>query len=365
MGYGQRRQRAGVAASLALFASAAPLHAQTEPPAVQRHVAAAQAAAGTQWTALFSTLCSPPAPAAAAPAAPVAAAAPAAATPAPAAKVTAPAVKPVPERSKWYAEPVKVFDNLYYVGMTEYSAWAVTTSEGIILVDTLYDYSVEAEVVEGLRKLGLDPTTIRYAIISHGHADHSGGAKYLQDELGTKIVMSADDWALVERGDGSKPRRDVVATDGMKLTLGDTTLRLHLTPGHTLGTLSTVIPLKDGQRSHVAVTWGGTAFNWLKNRDGYITPERPDSFWFQHYSRSATRFLEVAAQAKADVLLSNHTYFDNSKTKLPLLATRTAAQPHPYVVGPRSVRDYLTVARECAQAGLARLPGPQRKAKSQ
>ena len=37
----------------------------------------------------------------------------------------------------------------------------------------------------------------------------------------------------------------MVATDGMKLTLGDTTLTMYLTPGHTLGTISTLIPVKD------------------------------------------------------------------------------------------------------------------------
>ena len=67
-------------------------------------------------------------------------------------------------------EPVKVFDNLYFVGMTEYSAWAVKTSDGIILLDTIYDYSIEDEVVGGLKKLGLDPATIKYALVSHGHA---------------------------------------------------------------------------------------------------------------------------------------------------------------------------------------------------
>ena len=147
----------------------------------------------------------------------------------------------------------------------------------------------------------------------------------------------------------------MVATDGMALTLGDTTLTLHLTPGHTLGTISTVIPLRDHGTPHVAVTWGGTAFNWLANRTGYITPERPDAFWFRHYIDSSARFRDLAARAGADVVLSNHTNFDNSKTKLPMLRTRTPGQPHPYVVGPSGVRGYLTVASECAQAGLARL----------
>ena len=52
---------------------------------------------------------------------------------------------------------MKVFDNLYFLGQTEYSVWAVTTSQGIIVIDTIFDYSVEDEVVGGLKKLGLDP----------------------------------------------------------------------------------------------------------------------------------------------------------------------------------------------------------------
>ena len=327
----------------AFLCQALVLGADGEPPAVARHVAAARAAAGTQWEGLANALCSPPATAPVPPLPPS----------------TAPAAAPPsepPERSTWYAAPVKVFDNLYYVGMTEYSAWALTTSAGIILIDTLYDYSVEAEVVGGLQQLGLDPKTIRYAIVSHGHRDHAGGAKYLQDAFGTKIVLSAADWDLLDRTGGIRPRRDVVATDGMELTLGEATLRLYVTPGHTLGTLSIVMPLQDHGHSHVAVTWGGTAFNWLKNRDGYITPERPDAFWFEHYQASATRFAGIAAKAHADVLLSNHTLFDGSKQKLPLVRTRGAGQPNPYVVGPASVAAYLTVAGECARAGLARLP---------
>jgi len=324
--------------------AAAPLGAQADSPAVAAHVAAAKAAAGTEWDGLFSRLCA--APAAPAPSASANQGAAAASAP--------PRPAGPPDRATWYGPPVKVFDNLYYVGMTEYSAWAVTTSAGIILVDTIYDYSVEAEIVDGLRTLGLDPKTIKYAIVSHGHADHSGGAKYLQDTFGTRIVMSAADWDLIDRTP-VRPRRDVVATDGMALTLGDTTITLYVTPGHTLGTLSTVIPITDRGTPHVAVTWGGTAFNWLANRAGYITPERPDAFWFHHYIDSSARFRDVAATAKADVVLSNHTNFDNSKTKLPLMAARRADQPNPYVVGPAAVRGYLTVANECAQAGLARL----------
>jgi metallo-beta-lactamase class B len=265
-------------------------------------------------------------------------------------------------RDDWHTEPVKVFDNLYFVGQTEYSAWAVTTSAGIILVDTIYDYSVEDEVVGGLRKLGLDPASIKYAIVSHGHGDHSGGAKYLQDHFGTRIILSAADWDLLDRSNGTKPKRDMVATDGQQLTLGDTTLTMYLTPGHTYGTISTLIPVKDRGVPHLAAEWGGTLFNWLTNRNAYITPERPDSFWFETYRTSAGRFREIAAKAGADVILSNHTIYDGSKTKLPAVLARKAGEDNPYVIGKAGVDRYMTVVSRCASAGLEQARQKERAA---
>ena len=67
----------------------------------------------------------------------------------------------VPPREAWYAEPARVFDNLYFVGGKIHSSWALTTSEGIILIDTIYPYNSEELIVGGLRKLGLDPNDIK------------------------------------------------------------------------------------------------------------------------------------------------------------------------------------------------------------
>jgi metallo-beta-lactamase class B len=315
---------------------------QTSSGAVETHVAAAKKAAGEEWAGVFSTTCNTAVP-------------PARTTPAATRAPAAPRPPGPPERSTWHAEPVKVFDNLYWLGQTEYSVWAVTTSDGIIVIDTIFDYSVEDEVVGGLKKLGMDPAKIKYAIVSHGHGDHSGGAKFLQDTFGTRVILSAADWDLLDRSTGTKPKRDMVATDGMKLTLGDTTLTLYLTPGHTLGTISTLIPVKDNGTPHLVAEWGGTAFNWMNGPGAYITPDRPATFWFKTYSDSARRFRDIAAKAGADIVIANHTIFDGSKTKLPALAARKAGQPNPYVVGKEGVLRYMTTVDECAQAGLTRL----------
>ena len=166
----------------------------------------------------------------------------------------APAGPPAPPaRETWYAEPVKVFDNLYFLGQTEFSVWAITTSQGIILLDAIFDYSVEDEVVGGLKKLGLDPAQIKYVMVSHGHLDHAGGAKFLQERFGARLLMSAADYDLLDQDNPSwKPKRDMVVTDGQQLTLGDTTLTLlpHARPHrrHDLDDLP-------GARRRPAATW--------------------------------------------------------------------------------------------------------------
>jgi metallo-beta-lactamase class B len=313
------------AVGLGLVAGLAVTSTGAQPAAeIETHMAAAKAAAGTEYEGLLQRLCIAPD------------------------KGPSPQVAPgaPPDRTKWLAQPVKVFDNLYFVGTIEHSAWAVTTSEGIILVDTIYDYTVEDAVVGGLKKLGLDPATIKYAIVSHGHGDHAGGARYLQEHFGTRVILSAADWDVVEKSPRvpTKPKRDMVATDGQKLTLGDTTLTLYLTPGHTPGTISTLIPVKDGGKSHLAAEWGGTAFNFQQ------TPQA-----FQTYIDSARRFSDIVRKTGADVLIANHTIFDGSKTKLPAILKRKPGDPNPYVIGNDSVLRYMKVAEECANVGLLRV----------
>ena len=317
-----------VAGCILVGLGAAAALGQSAPDTPEAHRAKARAAAQKDLVGLLNRVCAvTPTPA------PQAGRGPAA----------APAQRSDPPREQWYAEPVKVFDNLYFVGTKVHGAWAVTTSEGIIVIDALYDYAVESEVDGGLRKLGLDPAKIKFVVVSHGHGDHHGGAKYLQDHFNPRLIMGALDWDMVERDTRNpKPRRDLVATDGEKLTLGDTTLTLYITPGHTPSTISTLVPVKDGGRPHLAAEWGGTA----------ITSATPLD-QVQAYVRSAARFRDLSGGAGADVIIANHTEFDGTLDKLAALAKRKPGDPNPWVVGNDTVKRYLTVAEECGKAELA------------
>ena len=295
--------------------------------------AAAKAAAQEDWHSLYTQLCSPASQPPAPPGARGGAARGAAAPGSP---------RQIPDRAQWHREPAKVFDNLYFLGMNDVAAWAVTTSDGIILIDALYDYSVEDEIVEGMKKLGLDPAKIKIVIVTHGHGDHSAGAKYLQEHYGARIILSAADWDLLDRTTGPvpKPTRDLVAKDGEKVTLGDTTLTLYLTPGHTPGTISLLIPVKDAGKPHVAAMWGGTA---ISRNTGSENLEK--------YIASARRFSGIAARARADLVISNHDRFGEHLQKIEAMKNKPG--PSPFIVGSNAVTRYLTVVGECGKAVLA------------
>ncbi|HEX3486751.1 MAG TPA: MBL fold metallo-hydrolase [Micropepsaceae bacterium] len=261
---------------------------------------------------------------------------------------------PAPDRSTWYTEPAKVFDNLYFVGTKIHSSWALTTSDGIILIDTLYEYASDEAIVGGLKKLGLDPANVKYVIISHAHGDHVGGAKLMQDRFHSRIVMGAPDWDSIEQSKNQyphgKPKRDIVAMDGQKITLGDTSVILVLTPGHTPGTVSMIFQVKDGGKPLTVAYSGGTAFNFVN-----------DVPHFDIYINSQRKMAAAAANAGATIVMSNHSEFDNAVTKIKLIAARKPGEPHPFEVGREAVARYFKVMEECAQVARLKLVEAQTK----
>jgi metallo-beta-lactamase class B len=164
--------------------------------------------------------------------------------------------------------------------------------------------------------------------------------------------MGGPDWDWVakypNRYKTMAPKRDIVATDGMKITLGDTTVTIWLTPGHTPGTLSyTFTALDRGKPVNVAYS-GGTAFNFVNN-----TPD-PGIRNFQIYIDSQKHMAAKAASTGATVLLSNHSEFDNAFNKNRMLAGRGDG-PHPYELGTDWVQRYFQVMQGCARAAQLKL----------
>jgi len=258
----------------------------------------------------------------------------------------APRTPQAPARSEWYVEPAKVFDNLYNVG-TEWYVWAIKTSDGIILLNAGRDYAAEA-IPEGLQKMGLDPASVKYVILHNGDVANYGGARLFQDRYHSRIMTSEAEWSLIAKSsdvaEQVKPRKDMVVKDGQKLTLGDTTVTIYITPGNDPGTLSTVVPLREGNQRHVGLMVGG------RNLDVESFPS--EEAGLKAWIATASRLRDIAAKSTADVFLSVRGLYDQEKEKARVLKLRKPGDPNPYV-NKEAVDRYFHVIGECFSAQLA------------
>src|SRR5262245_50748756 len=229
-------------------------------------------------------------------------------------------------------EPFKVFDNLYYVGPGYVSVWLLTTPQGNILFDSAQEPYVD-HVIDNIRKVGVDPKSIRYIILSHGHLDHFGGAAKIQEASGGRVAAAEEDWKMIEevgsrpgRGGGPPPRvpkRDMIVKEGDTLTLGNQMLTFHLTPGHTPGVLTTEgITVFDGGKPYKAILWGGAGY-----RGGLAAAEES--------VRSANKVAQIQG---VQVNLQIHSWAEPDGypgggvlERAILLKSRKPGDPHPFV----------------------------------
>jgi metallo-beta-lactamase class B len=250
--------------------------------------------------------------------------------------------------------PTRVFDNLYALGRTSTVVWALTTPDGILLMDAGYPDQLESVLLPQMRAAGLDPNNVRYVLVGHGHADHFGGASYFQ-QRGARVALSAADWDLVENPRAPPagapaaaglppPRRDVVVADGVPVSFGGVEITPVLIPGHTPGALGFVFRVADGARSHTAALFGGSIL---------LVSRIPDE-GLRQYVQSLQRFGAVTQRLGVDVEIQNHPLYDGFAAKLERLAARRAGDTHPFVVGTDAYQRFLTVMSECANAQLAR-----------
>jgi metallo-beta-lactamase class B len=313
--------KTAIAAISALLFLSAPVRADDPEP----HLAKAKEAAGFDFTGTLARICI-----------------------APGSSVGTGPRGVIPDRARWHAEPARMFDNLYFIGTKVHSAWALKGSGGIIVIDSLYNYAVEDEMVNGMKKLGLDPAQVKYIVITHAHGDHDEGARLFQERYGAHVVMGGPDWDALDKSPeipGGKPRRDMVGTDGQTISVGDASVILVATPGHTPGTLSLIFTVKDKGKPVTVAYSGGTAQAGIyKSASG-----------LDIHAASQRHMAQRAAKAGATVLMTNHSEFDAAYTKSRLIRVRNSGEPHPYEVGKDGVQRYFTLMEECALANKARL----------
>jgi metallo-beta-lactamase class B len=241
--------------------------------------------------------------------------------------------------------PIKVFDNLYYVGPGFVSVWLVPTTEGLILVDSAQEPYVD-HVIDSVRKAGFEPGNIKYILITHGHLDHFGGAARIQALSGARVAMLEEDWRLIDatakasasatRPPGQLPARDMVIKEGDTITLGRTPIKVYKLPGHTPGSASFELTVYDGGRPHKAFVFGGPG-----QRNGVEGGRQ----FLASIERLEREFADVDVPVHVHSWLATYPYPQGAVfERAQRLAQRKPGAPHPFVDN-ATWRQWLETAR--------------------
>ena len=237
--------------------------------------------------------------------------------------------------------PFQVFDNLYYVGARWVSAWLLVSDQGLILFDALYGDLTDI-AINGIRELGFDPDASRYVIVSHAHYDHIGGARRLQEEFGSVVMMTEADWNMTTEPavyqEYPAPIRHLSVSDGSTLNLGRTRLRFMQTPGHTPGVLSTRFTVYDNGYPHEAFLFGGAGLN-------FSGVERTEI-----YINSIERLMQME---NIEVNIPNHPDSGEIFERYEILQDRQDGDLHPFV-DPESWDAWLDILMRNALGKLER-----------
>ncbi|PLV58188.1 MBL fold metallo-hydrolase [Brachyspira pilosicoli] len=240
-------------------------------------------------------------------------------------------------------KPTKVFDNVYCIGSVSVVAWVIETSDGLILIDSMWDDRDAKLIEEGIKGFGLDPKDLKYIILSHGHGDHYGGANYLRNKYAAKVVLTKTDTDLMynlNTGANSprspKTKVDIYSKDKDVIKLGDTSITILETPGHTAGCSSFIFPVKYKGKEYTAVLWGGTGL-----------PKEKELL--AKYKESAEYFKKEALSRNALVSLTANLFADNGYANLEKVANLKEGEANPFIMTKAQMEKYLNSLIERAK----------------
>jgi metallo-beta-lactamase class B len=134
------------------------------------------------------------------------------------------------------------------------------------------------------------------------------------------------------------PSHDQVGLDGETFTLGDETVRVILTPSHTPGALSVLVPVTDHGQPHVAAILGSTEMPVSgAQRTAYVT--------------SAMHFAIVADSAHVDAELNSNPFVDNAIVRMDSVRhaseKNATNEKNPFLIGTDGFQKYMGMIAEC------------------
>ena len=246
-----------------------------------------------------------------------------------------------------------VMSNIYFVGSKGLGIYLVTSPQGHILINAGLEESVPM-IQQSVEKLGFRFNDIKILLISHAHFDHDAGAARIKKLTGAKYMVMDSDVPVVESGGGKDfayahtpgmlyPAAKVgrILHDGDTVTLGDTVLTAHLTPGHTKGCTTWTMKVNEGGKSYDVVIVGSPNVN-----PGY---RLVNNAAYPQIASDYEKTFGVLRSLHCDVFLGAHGSYYDMESKY----ARMTGSANPFI-DPQGYQKYVDEREQAFRAELAR-----------
>jgi len=236
----------------------------------------------------------------------------------------------------------KIAGNLYYVGTADLAVYLIATPQGNILINGNFKEDVPA-IRKSIEGLGFKYADTKIILISHAHGDHDEGIGLIKSGTGARLMVMDADVAAVESTAAGRPgaKVDRILHDRDTVELGGSTLTARLTPGHTPGCTTWMMPVAEGGRTLNAVIVGSPNVN-----AGYVLVNN------RTYPQIAGDYVRTFALLKTtpvDLFLGAHGAYFSLKDKLP----KMGGAMNPFI-DPAGYRAYVAEREQAFEKELTK-----------
>jgi metallo-beta-lactamase class B len=260
-----------------------------------------------------------------------------------------------------------MFDNFWWFGDSYVGAWLITDPAGYILFDASNnERDAQRDIIDQMKKVGLDPTKIKYAVYGHHHGDHTGGGPLIDKIAHPRNIMGKEDWDIYLRpatggggGRGGDPaaaaaaaraanpsnlpkmKRDIDAEDGMQIKVGNTVATIHQMTGHTPGSIGMIVPVKwQGKNHPILLVTAATA---VPNFESFIGGYK--YIWDKGIKAKVEAVYQVHPNTNMNLLARTKYVNDN-------FATLQKGGNNPLLYGAAKTKKYIDIMKTCTEARM-------------
>lgn len=259
-------------------------------------------------------------------------------------------------RSGW-SDPFpahRIIGPVYYVGTADLACYLITSPGGHILINTgLADSG--PMIRKSIETLGFKVSDIKILLTNQGHFDHVAAFPEIQRASGAKFLATAGDKPVLEDGGRSDfllgesswftpIQVGGVIEDGETISLGNIRLGVHLTPGHTKGSVSYSMRVRESGKEYDVL---------FANMPTMIGAPLVGNKKYPTIAEDFERTFRIQKALACDVFLAGHgSQYNLAKKYKPVYDPATFVDPEGYKAAVAALEEKFVAQRKQEQVKL-------------